>query len=284
MAKTNHILTVSRLIGLLKETVEDNFVSIWVEGEISNLTTAASGHCYFSLKDERAQIRGVLFRPQVRMLRFQPENGLKVLVIGRVSLYPQRGELQLVVETMEPAGIGRLHIAFGQLKAKLEAEGLFASERKRALPSYPRTIAVVTSPKGAAIHDILQVLRRRAAGIRVILCPARVQGEGAAAEIAEAIGHANRIGDVDVLIVGRGGGSLEDLWAFNEEKVARAIAASSVPVIAAVGHEVDVTIADLVADLRAPTPSAAAELVVRSRLELERHVDQLVLRLGGQLR
>ena len=284
MAETNHILTVSRLAALLKETVEDNFVSVWVEGEVSNLTTASSGHCYFSLKDDRAQIRGVLFRPQARLLRFRPENGLKVLVVGRVSLYPQRGELQLIVETMEPAGVGRLHIAFGQLKTKLEAEGLFSPERKRPLPPYPRTIAVVTSPTGAAIHDILQVLRRRAAGIRVVLCPTRVQGEGAAAEIAEAIGHVNRFGGVDVLIVGRGGGSLEDLWAFNEEAVARAIAASAIPVIAAVGHEVDITIADLVADLRAPTPSAAAELVVRSRLELERHVDQLVLRLGGQLR
>ena len=284
MTTPYHILTVSRLAALLKEMVEDNFVAVWVEGEISNLTVAASGHCYFSLKDPQAQIRGVLFRPQARLLRFRPENGLKVLVAGRVSLYPQRGELQLVVETMEPAGIGRLHVAFGQLKANLEAEGLFAPERKRPLPPYPRTIAVVTSPSGAAIHDILQVLRRRAPGIRVLLCPTRVQGEGAATEIASAIGDANRFGGVDVLIVGRGGGSLEDLWAFNEEEVARAIAASAVPVIAAVGHEVDVTIADLVADLRAPTPSAAAEQVVRSRLELERHVDQLVLRLAGQLR
>ena len=274
-------LTVSRLTALLKEIVEDNFAQVLVEGEISNFSAPASGHFYFSLKDEQAQLRVVMFRPQNRLLPFRPENGQHVVVSGRLSLYAQRGEVQLVAEAIEPMGVGSLQVAFEQLKARLAAEGLFAAERKRSLPSFPRTIGVVTSATGAAIRDILKVLRHREAGVRVLLRPVRVQGEGAAAEIAEAIADLNSHGEAEALIVGRGGGSLEDLWAFNEEVVARAIDASGLPVIAAVGHEVDFTIADFVADLRAPTPSAAAELVARSRMELESHVDHLTLRLAS---
>lgn len=278
------VLTVSRLAALLKEVVEENFVQVWVEGEISNWALPASGHGYFSLKDDQAQLRAVIFRSQLRGLSFRPENGLQVICRGRVSIYSQRGEVQLVVEGLEPRGLGALQLAFEQLKSRLAGEGLFAPERKRPLPAFPRTIGVVTSATGAAIHDILHVLERRGSGLRVLLAPVRVQGVGAAAEIVAALAALNRQGEADVLIVGRGGGSLEDLWAFNEEPVARAIAASRIPVISAVGHEVDVTIADFVADLRAPTPSAAAELVVKSRLELENHLDQLRLRLAAQMR
>jgi exodeoxyribonuclease VII large subunit len=284
MTNPSQILSVSRLAALIKEVIEDNFVQVLVEGELSNFAAPASGHYYFSLKDEKAQIRAVMFRPQNRLLPFRPENGMRVICSGRVSLYPQRSEIQLVVETLEPRGVGSLQVAFEQLKSKLSAEGLFAEERKRPLPPFPGTVGVVTSASGAAIHDILHVLRRRHAGVRVLLRPVRVQGEGAAMEIAEAIADLNRFGEPDVLIVGRGGGSLEDLWAFNEECVARAIHASATPVISAVGHEVDYSIADFVADLRAPTPSAAAEMVVKSRLELEGHLDHLNLRLAGQMR
>lgn len=277
------ILTVTRLAALLKDVVEENFTQVLVEGEISNFTIPASGHFYFSLKDEGAQLRAVMFRGQARLLAFRPENGMRVILAGRVSLYTQRGEVQLVVDTIEPRGVGSLQVAYEQLKKKLAAEGLFSEERKRPLPVFPRTVGVVTSATGAAIHDIINVLRRRGAGVRLLLRPVRVQGDGAAAEIAEAIADHNRLGAADVLIVGRGGGSLEDLWAFNEEVVARAIHASVIPVISAVGHEVDTTIADFVADLRASTPSAAAELVAKSRLELEGHLDHLAQRLAGQM-
>ncbi len=277
-------LSVSRLCALLREVVEENFARVAVEGEISNFTSASSGHCYFCLKDENAQIRAVLFRAQARALRFRPENGMRVTAVGRLSLYTQRGEVQFIADELHPLGIGALQIAFEQLKARLAAEGLFDPSRKRPLPPYPRTVGVVTSASGAAIHDILTVLRRRQAGIRVVLRPVRVQGEGAAEEIAQAVADLNRHGEADVLIVGRGGGSMEDLWAFNEETTARAIFASAIPVISAVGHEVDVTIADLVADLRAATPSAAAEIVAKGRLELESHLDHLVLRLCGRMR
>jgi len=273
-------LSVSRLCALLQETVEENFVSVLVEGEVSNCSVPQSGHHYFTLKDSDAQLRAVMFRSQARLLRFRLENGQQVICRGRVSLYRQRGELQLIVEGIEPAGLGGLQLAFEQLREKLQAEGLFAAERKRPLPAFPATIGVVTSPTGAAIRDLINVLQRRASGFRLLLAPVRVQGEGAAAEIAAAIADLNRHGEAEVLIVGRGGGSLEDLWAFNEEAVVRAIASSRLPVISAVGHETDVTLADLVADLRAPTPSAAAELVVRNRQELEAHLDQLGLRLG----
>ncbi len=278
------LLSVARLVALLRETVEDNFVQVLVEGEISNYARPASGHAYFTLKDDKAQLRSVMFRPYNRLLRFVPENGMQVICGGRISLYEPRGELQMVVETMEPKGLGGLQVAFAQLKERLESEGLFAPERKRPLPGFPRCIGVVTSASGAAIHDILNVLRRRLTGVRIILRPTQVQGRGAAADIASGIADLNRQGEADVLIVGRGGGSLEDLWAFNEEEVARAIYASHIPVISAVGHETDVTIADLVADLRAPTPSAAAEMVAKSRLELEGHLDHLSMRLASQMR
>ncbi len=274
------VISVSHLVELFKDLLEENFVEILVEGEISNFSKPGSGHCYFTLKDDRGQLRCAMFRSQARLLRFTPENGMQVICRGRASVYSQRGELQLIVEGIEPSGIGGMQLAFEQLKQKLAKEGLFAEEHKQPLPEFPQTIGVVTSSTGAAIHDILNVLRRRASGLKVLLRPVRVQGEGAAREIAEAIADLNREGSANVLIVGRGGGSLEDLWAFNEEEVARAIAASKLPVVSAVGHEVDFSISDLVADLRAPTPTAAAELVVKNREEVERHCDQLLLRLG----
>jgi len=280
----SEFLTVSRLAALLRETVEENFVEVCVEGELSNLAIPASGHLYFSLKDDSAQIKAVMFRVQNRLLPFRPENGLQVFCRGRGTLYSQRGELQLVIESMEPKGVGGLQVAFEQLKTRLAAEGLFAAERKRPLPTFPQSVGIVTSASGAAIHDILTVLRQRSAGLRLLLAPVRVQGEGAAVEIAAAVERFSRSGLVDVLIVGRGGGSIEDLWAFNEEVVARAIHASAIPVISAVGHEVDTTIADFVADLRAPTPTAAAELLVRRRLEVETHLDNLLLRLAAVMR
>ena len=277
-------ISVSTLVQLLQELVEDNFVEVLVQGELSNVSQPPSGHYYFTLKDKKARIKCAMFRSHARALRFKPVDGLAVICRGRVSVYPQRGDLQLIVEAVEPEGVGSLQLAFDQLKEKLEREGLFAPNLKQPLPPFPRTIGLVTSSSGAAIQDILNVLRRRSAGLQVLLRSVRVQGKGAAEEIAAAIADLNRETAVDVLIVGRGGGSREDLWAFNEEIVARAIAASKIPVISAVGHEVDFSIADLVADLRAPTPSAAAELVVKNRLELERHLDQLTLRLAAQIR
>lgn len=275
-------ISISRLILLLQEVVEDNFVHVLVEGEISNFATPVSGHAYLTLKDADSQIRAVMFRSQVRLMKYRPEDGMLVVCRGRVSLYRPRGELQLIIDTMEPRGLGELQLAFEQLKARLAAEGLFDAEQKKSLPAFPRRIGIVTSPTGAALRDMLNVLERRAEGVGVLLRPSRVQGDGSGAEIAEAIVDLNRLGDVDVIIVGRGGGSLEDLWSFNEEVVARAIQHSVIPVISAVGHETDWTIADFVADLRAPTPSAAAELVVKNRLELENHIDHLSLRLMRQ--
>jgi len=276
-------LTVSRLVELIREVVESNFFAVTVEGELSNFAVPASGHWYFTLKDGQSQLRAVMFRGRNRAVTAVPADGLQVVCTGTVSVYAARGEVQLIVDSLAPAGVGTLQAAFEALKARLAAEGLFAETRKRPLPAFPRTVGIVTSLTGAAIHDLLNVLRRRAPGLRVLLRPTRVQGEGAAQEIAAAIADLNRHAAADVLIVGRGGGSLEDLWAFNEEVVARAIAASMIPVISAVGHEVDVTIADFAADLRAPTPSAAAELVARSRLELESHVDHLIMRLQSRV-
>jgi exodeoxyribonuclease VII large subunit len=276
-------LTVSRLVELIREVVESNFFAVTVEGEVSNFAVPSSGHWYFTLKDGQSQLRAVMFRSRNRLVVTPPADGLKVICSGTVSIYPARGEVQLIVDSLAPAGVGSLQAAFEALKARLAAEGLFAEARKRPLPAFPRTVGIVTSRTGAAIHDMLNVLRRRAPDIHIVLCPTKVQGEGAAAEIAAAIADLNRHGAADVLIVGRGGGSLEDLWAFNEEIVARAIVASAIPVISAVGHEVDFTIADFAADLRAPTPSAAAELVAKSRLELESHVDHLIMRLQSRL-
>jgi exodeoxyribonuclease VII large subunit len=259
------VLTVAQLTAQLREVVEERFPAVWVEGEISNFKVYGSGHAYFTLKDAEAQIRAVLFRNRARRIRFEPGDGLHVMAFGSLEVYAQRGEYQLVVELLEPRGLGALQLAFEQLRQRLGAEGLFDPARKRELPRFPRRIGIVTSPSGAAIRDILRVIGRRFAGLSIVIAPARVQGEGAAEEIAQGVRDLNALGDVDVIIVGRGGGSLEDLWAFNEEAVARAIAGSKVPVVSAVGHEVDFTIADFVADLRAPTPSAAAELVVREK-------------------
>ncbi len=277
-------ITVSTLVNLLQEVVEDNFVDILVQGELSNVSKPSSGHYYFTLKDKTGQLKCAMFRSQARALRFKPVDGLSVVCRARASVYPQRGELQLIVSGIEPEGVGGLQLAFEQLKQKLENEGLFSAKLKQPLPNFPKTIGIVTSATGAAIHDIINVLRRRSAGVKVLLHPVRVQGEGAADEIATALSELSNIDDVDVIIVGRGGGSREDLWAFNEEVVARAIVAARIPIISAVGHEVDVSISDLVADLRAPTPSAAAELVVKNSQELEHHLDQLTIRLAAQMR
>lgn len=276
-------LSVSDLVGLLQDVVETNFVTVTVEGEISNFTAAASGHWYFTLKDNCAQLRAVMFRGRNRLLHSPPEDGNQALCAGAVTVYPARGELQMVAESLIIGGQGDLQIAFDALKERLAGEGLFSAERKRPLPPFPRSVGIVTSASGAAIQDIFNVMRRRAPGVRLLLRPVRVQGDGAAEEIAEAVRELNRYGGLDVLIVGRGGGSAEDLWAFNEEIVARAIADSDIPVIAAVGHETDFTIADFVADLRAPTPSAAAELVAKNRQELEAHLDHLLIRLSCRM-
>lgn len=277
------ILTVSQLTQLIRGVLEENFEHVWLEGEVSNLATPASGHLYFTLKDAGAQIRCVLFRASARAIRFKIQNGTGLVLRGRVSVFDQRGEYQFIAEYLEPKGIGALQLAFNQLKEKLAREGLFDEAHKKPLPGLPRRIGVVTSATGAAIHDILTVLKRRHASVEVLIIPVKVQGEGAAREIAAAIRDFNLYREVDVLIVGRGGGSMEDLWAFNEEVVARAISASRIPVVSAVGHEVDFTIADFVADLRAPTPSAAAEMVVRSREELEGEVRHLTKRLSSAM-
>ena len=262
-------LTVTALTAKLRDVIEDSFPDVTVGGEISNFKRqSGSGHLYLTLKDADAQIDAVMFRNDAARLGFEPEGGMSVIARGRVSVYPARGRYQLIIGSLEPQGLGALHLAFEQLKEKLRAEGLFAEERKRPLPLLPRRIGVVTSPTGAAIRDILRVLERRFFALHVTLYPARVQGEGAAREVVEGIEALDRRGLDDVIIVGRGGGSLEDLWTFNEEVVARAIAASTTPVISAVGHEVDFTIADFVADMRAATPSAAAEMVVASKAEL----------------
>jgi exodeoxyribonuclease VII large subunit len=272
-------LTVSGLVALLQEVVESNFVTVTVEGEISNFAAPASGHWYFTIKDSGAQLRAVMFRSQNRLVDSSPQNGKQVICSGSVTVYTARGEMQLIVDSMVQSGQGQLQAAFLALKEKLAEEGLFAEGRKRLLPIFPQAVGIVTSATGAAIHDILNILRRRAPDVHLLIRPVKVQGEGAAEEIARAISELNQYGGLDVLIVGRGGGSLEDLWAFNEEVVARAIAGSGVPIISAIGHETDFTIADFVADLRAPTPSAAAELVAKNRQELEAHLDHLIMRL-----
>ena len=274
-----YILTVSELTQEIKDILEDKFPDVWVEGEISNLRIPPSGHIYFTLKDDLSQIRAVLFKRQARTLRFVPEDGLHTICRGRVSLYEKRGDYQLILETIEPKGIGALQLAFLQLKERLEKEGLFDSAHKKPGPMIPQKIGIVTSPTGAVIQDMLHILGRRFENLHILLYPVRVQGEGVSSEIAEAIKYFNQRTEVDVIIVGRGGGSLEDLWAFNEELVARAIYHSKIPIVSAVGHETDYTIADFVADLRAPTPSAAAELVVRDKREMK----NILHYLGGRL-
>jgi exodeoxyribonuclease VII large subunit len=278
-----HVYTVSTLTAELKTLLEATYPSLWVEGEVSNFKHHVSGHMYFTLKDATSQIRAVMFRAANRTLKFRPGDGLAVQVRASLGIYERRGEYQLYVEHMEPKGLGALQLAFEQLKARLAAEGLFDEARKREIPRLPRRIGIVTSPSGAAIQDMLNIIDRRFASVEILIYPARVQGEGAAEEIVAGIAALNARGDLDVMIVGRGGGSIEDLWAFNEEIVARAIAASKVPVISAVGHETDFTIADFVADLRAPTPSAAAELVVAHKAELAQRLDDLTSRLDSAL-
>lgn len=271
---------VRELVGQVRGLVEEEFGDVWVEGEISNYRPAPSGHVYFTLKDADAQLPVVLFRRQAMLLRFRPEDGLHVLTRGRVSVYEQRGQMQLVAETMEPVGAGSLQLAFEQLKQRLKAEGLFDAGRKRPLPAFPRCVGIVTSPTGAVIRDFLNVVGRRHSGLDVLLYPVSVQGEAAPAEIEAALADLNAAaGLVDLIVVARGGGSLEDLAAFNSERVARAIAASRLPVVSAVGHETDFTIADFVADLRAPTPSAAAELVTEAQHKIAERVAEQGRRL-----
>ena len=283
-ARARRILTVSELTAQIRATLERQFFEMWVEGELSNCKVWNTGHLYFTLKDQGAQIRGVMFRGALRFLRFTPKDGMRVVARGRISVYDPKGEYQLVCEHFEPEGLGARQVAFEQLKERLSAEGLFDPRRKRALPVLPRKIGVVTSLDGAAVRDIIRVLRRRYANAHIVIRPARVQGEGAALEIARALAAICKVTSVDVVIVGRGGGSIEDLWAFNEEVVARAIAGCAVPTISAVGHETDVTIADFVADLRAPTPSAAAELVVARKDEVQARIDRLSQRLDSSQR
>ncbi|WP_233581345.1 exodeoxyribonuclease VII large subunit [Acidipila sp. EB88] len=281
---------VADLVGEVRNHIEQAYADLWVRGEISNLRAAPSGHMYFTLKDGDAQLPAVLFRRQAQLLRFRPEDGLEVLLRGRVSVYEQRGQMQLIAEYLEPVGAGSLQIAFEQLKRKLEAEGLFAMDRKQPLPAYPRCVGIVTSPTGAVIRDFLNVAGRRHAALDVLLFPAAVQGDQSAAEVAAGIAYFNRVRDkahphcVDVIVIARGGGSLEDLAPFNSELVARAIATSTVPVVSAVGHETDFTIADFVADLRAPTPSAAAELITAAQHRVEEHVAALEQRLARAMR
>ncbi len=278
-------LSVWELTVQVKDLVEAAFPGVWVTGEISNFSRPQSGHCYLTLKDERAQLRAAMWRPVASRVRFDMHDGLEVICKGRLEVYAPRGSYQLIIEEIEPKGMGALELALRQLREKLAREGLFDPARKRPLPSFVRQIAVVTSPTGAAIRDFLQVLARRWRGADVLIAPARVQGEGAAEEIAAAIATLNQLArPIDCLVVTRGGGSLEDLWAFNEEIVVRAIAASRIPVISAVGHEIDVTLSDLAADLRALTPSEAAELVAPAAEELSAGLGQIQKRLTAALR
>ena len=278
------VITVSQLNASIRGLLEGQLSDLWIEGEISNCRVWNTGHMYFTLKDGNSQVRAVMFRMALRYLRFKPADGLRVIARGQVSCYEPKGEYQVVCEHMEPHGLGALQLAFDQLKKKLQAEGLFDAARKRPLPSLPRKIGIVTSLDGAAIHDIIKVLRRRHPNAHLVIRPARVQGEGAARDVARAIRALGKVTGVDVIIAGRGGGSAEDLWAFNEEVVARAIVDSPVPVISAVGHESDVTIADFVADLRAPTPSAAAELVVTAKDDFCNRINRLSQRLHASAR
>ena len=276
--------TVTELTARIRDLFARNFTDIWVTGEISNCHEAQSGHIYCTLKDERSQVKLVCFKNQLRTMKFRPEDGLHVTVRGSISVYESRGEYQIYVENIEPVGLGALQLAFEQLKRRLEAEGLFAAGRKKPLPLLPNRIGLITSPRGAAVRDVVRILRRRFRNVHLTLYPVRVQGDGASTEIVRAVKFFNQRKIVDVLIIARGGGSLEDLWAFNEEEVARAIATSEIPIISGVGHETDFTIADFVADVRASTPSAAAELVVQTRREFDKHIADLREALNEQMR
>ena len=278
------VWTVRDLVASVRTHVEREYSDAWVQGEISNLRAQNSGHLYFTLKDENSQISVVMFRSSARLLRFRPADGMQVVVRGRVTVYEDRGQLQIIAEYVEPKGAGALQIAFEQLKAKLEAEGLFEASRKKAVPALPSAIGIVTSPQAAALRDILQILQRRHHSVNVLIYPAQVQGESASVEVATGVRYFNRVRNVDVIIVARGGGSVEDLAAFNDEGLARVIAGSKLPVISAVGHETDFTIVDFVADLRAATPSAAAEIVIRSRQEVESQVARLQRELEKGMR
>src|SRR3954451_4576686 len=288
LSAQRRVWPVRELMSAVRTSLEREYTDVWVEGEISNFRPAESGHLYFTLKDGDAQLRLVMFRTQARLLRFKPENGMQIVARGRVTVYEARGEMQLAAEYLEPKGAGALQVAFEQLKAKLAAEGLFDAARKKPLPALPRRIGVITSPRGAAIQDILNILKRRHENVGVLIYPAQVQGDAAASEVASGIRFFNRTRNkeaaVDVIIVARGGGSLEDLASFNDERLARVIAASEIPVISAVGHETDFTIADFVADLRAPTPSAAAEIVIQSKQSLDEQIGNLRQRLGRAAR
>jgi exodeoxyribonuclease VII large subunit len=278
------VYSVSDITAGIRRLLETEYADVWIEGEISNFRLWNTGHLYFTLKDPGAQLKAVMFKTQARSLKFKPEDGLHVIVRGRLSVYDPKGEYQIVCDQVEPHGLGALQLAFDQLKRRLQAEGLFDGGRKRPLPSLPRKIGIVTSLDGAAIRDIIKVLERRYPNAHIVIRPTRVQGEGAAADIARGLKAIVGVPGIDVVIVGRGGGSVEDLWAFNEEIVARAIVASPVPVISAVGHEVDITIADFAADVRAPTPSAAAEIVVSRKEDFCTHIERLGERLAGSVR
>lgn len=278
MPKRRHIYTVSELTREIKGVLEERFAAVWVEGEVSNLSRPSSGHIYFSLKDEASILKAILFKNTSKDLKFQLKNGMQAVCFGKIDLYAPQGQHQIKVFKIEPKGVGALQIAFEQLKARLAQEGLFDPKHKKRIPFLPQRIGIVTSPTGKAVGDILKVLNRRFANLQIILNPVRVQGEGAAGEIAQAIDQFNHFGKVDVMIVGRGGGSLEDLWAFNEEIVARAIFRSRIPLISAVGHDYDYTISDLVADERAATPSVAAEKVIAHKQELLDKIENLYTR------
>ncbi len=286
LAPTRRIWRVGDLVSAVRTTVERGYTDVWVEGEISNFRPADSGHLYFTLKDGDAQLRIVMFRSQARLLRFKPENGLQIVARGRVTIYDARGELQLSAEFLEPVGAGALQLAFEQLKNRLAAEGLFDAARKKPVPQLPRRIGIVTSPRGAALQDMLNILARRHENVGILIYPAQVQGEYAASEVSAGVKYFNRAKgmEVDVIIIARGGGSVEDLASFNDEGLARVIAASELPVISAVGHETDFTICDFVSDLRAPTPSAAAELVIDSKHQLAEHLAHLHRRLDRSTR
>jgi exodeoxyribonuclease VII large subunit len=277
------VWTVSELNARIRELLSAAFTNIWIEGEISNFREAQSGHLYFTLKDQAAQVRCVCFRQNAIRLRFRPEDGLHMRIRGSISVYDLRGEYQIYVDHIEPVGLGALQLAFEQLKKKLEAEGLFDPARKKPLPMLPRRIGVITSPAAAALRDILRILKRRFPNARVLLYPVKVQGDGAAEEIAKALQFFTKHDAADVLILARGGGSIEDLWPFNEEKVARAIAACTIPVVSAIGHETDFTIADFVADVRASTPSAAAEIVIQERESFDKHIAEIQRKLSDAI-
>jgi exodeoxyribonuclease VII large subunit len=283
-APDRRIWSVRELVAAVRTHIEREYGDAWVEGEISNFRAQSSGHFYFTLKDENSQLSVVIFRLQAKLLRFRPENGMQIVARGKVSIYEDRGQLQMIAEYLEPKGAGALQIAFEQLKAKLEAEGLFGPEHKKTIPALPRRIGIVTSPQGAALRDILNILQRRHHTANIVIFPSQVQGDAAPLEVMNGVRYFNRAGNVDVIIVARGGGSAEDLAAFNHEGLARAIASSRIPVISAIGHETDFTIIDFVADLRAPTPSAAAELVIRSRQGIEEQSQELRLRLARAMR